>query len=511
MEKIIHFTIPSNPNDQQLRAIDIAKKLHPEWAVRVWKDPVFDESFLLYHYYPKANSGAQLADLIRLDVVYKYGGIYLDSDIELIKPLDEIVGLDSFFCSEDGVNLTNAAFGAKKESTLIRSIIDELVSNEPDWNEKPNITTGPKLFSRLLKWKSEAVILPRDTFYPYNWNEAETLANPTTIGVHRWAGSWLDQKTINKKKKVVARQKNSKINISVFECISRKLRRILRRTGERLLSFVKVRIASTQVYSTGSDLISKTNRGLFMSLPGEDLSITPEIAINGTYEEKELKFLERNLKGGDFFIDVGCNVGVFSLLAGRLVGPFGRVFSYDANNDVLFHLKKSLVMNWMHDRVEVKNNAIGEKKGRLILEYSSLCLGGASHNLDQDSVFHKSTEFLGKIRKTEVDVVTLDSEFPLGLEIKILKIDVEGHEFSVLAGAAELIKKRAIKFILLELLEEVASSLHGENIKKVNEIIKSGYSLNVVSSDGTLVRVDGIDKIERHGRNIVLQRIDLNE
>jgi FkbM family methyltransferase len=62
--------------------------------------------------------------------------------------------------------------------------------------------------------------------------------------------------------------------------------------------------------------------------------------------------------------------------------------------------------------------------------------------------------------------VTLDSDFPLGLEIKILKMDVEGHEYSVLNGATELLKKRAIKYILFELLEKVASSLHAKKYEK---------------------------------------------
>jgi FkbM family methyltransferase len=508
IEKIIHFIIPAIPNEQQLNVIDNAKRLHREWEVRVWKDTVSNENLLLSHYYTKANCGAQVADLIRLDVVYLYGGIYLDSDMELVKSLDEIVGLDSFFCSEDGINLSNGAFGAKKNNPLIRSVIDELLFNEPDWKMRPNKTTGPMLFSRVMRWKKGLVILPRDTFYPYNWDEPETLAAPTTVGIHRWAGTWLPQKTRLAKMKNLARKKKKSIGSSFSDRVYRKVNWIISRIRGRLLSYIKALLSSTQVYPFGSDLVSKTNRGIFMSLSGNDLSITPEIAINGTYQEKELRFIEKHLKGGDFFIDVGCNVGIFTLLAARLVGPFGRIFSYDANEDVLLHLKRSLVMNWMHDRVEVRNKAVREKEGKLTLEYSSCRLGDASHDLDQSSVFHKSLEQLGQIKRKQVDVVTLDSDFPLGLEIKILKIDVEGHEFSVLAGATELIKKRAIKFILLELLEEVASSLHGENIKKVNEIMKSGYSLNIVSSDGSLIPVDSIYKTGGNGRNIVLQRID---
>ena len=101
MEKIIHFTTSSNPTPSQLSNFEIAKSLHPDWEVKLWSDPVESNKFKLSHYHSKANSGAQLADLIRLDLVFRYGGIYLDSDIVLVKPLDRLCSLESFFCSED--------------------------------------------------------------------------------------------------------------------------------------------------------------------------------------------------------------------------------------------------------------------------------------------------------------------------------------------------------------------------------------------------------------------------
>src|SRR4051812_31668239 len=88
--KIIHFTIPEHATDVQLRNIQIARDLHPGWDVVVWQDPVDRTSFQLGRYWDKANSGAQLADLIRLEVVHRQGGFYVDSDFVLRKNLDAL-------------------------------------------------------------------------------------------------------------------------------------------------------------------------------------------------------------------------------------------------------------------------------------------------------------------------------------------------------------------------------------------------------------------------------------
>lgn len=501
MEKIIHFTTAHSPTQKQLAYIEKARQLHPEWEVRVWMDPVETKDFRLAHYHSNANSGAQLADLIRLDVVYLYGGIYLDSDIELVKTLDALASLDSFFCSENGYSLTNAAYGATKENPLILAIIEELLKNEPDWQEKPHITTGPLLFSRVLRWKKDAHILPRDSFYPYNWNESESLPTPATLGIHKWDGSWLSTEQTIYKKKILSSKQESKNGLKT------RLKRVLHRILSRITANASQGNRLSLAYPTGADLVAKSTRGIFFSLPGSDLSITPELAINGTYEEREQKFLEKYLKGGDYFVDIGCNVGVFTLLAAKLVGPFGRVYAYDANDSVLTYLSRSLVMNWVHDRVCIVNKAVGADHGTITLEYSTHCLGGASHSLDIGSVFHRTTEALGDIVQKIVDVVSLDSEFPLDVEIKILKIDVEGHEHSVLHGASRLIGTRSINYIILELLEEVSSSMHRYNIEAVRKVMKCGYAPHLVLEDGSLQLISDFNQTRIKGRNLVLGRI----
>src|SRR6516162_9220406 len=108
----IHFTIPEHPTELQLRNIQTARELHPGWDVIVWQDPVDRTQFKLAKYWDKTNSGAQLADLIRLEAVYQRGGFYVDSDLVLLRSLDALRNYSFVVGTEDGNLLTNAFFGA---------------------------------------------------------------------------------------------------------------------------------------------------------------------------------------------------------------------------------------------------------------------------------------------------------------------------------------------------------------------------------------------------------------
>lgn len=201
MEKIIHFSVPVSKSKLQKACIARAQKMCPDSRIMIWEDDDLTNSEFFADYNNKVNSGAQIADLLRLEKVYLHGGIYLDSDMKVIKDLAPLFSLDNLFCSEDGHVITNAAFGASKHSPIIKKLIDDLLSNEPDWTLKPNVTTGPEFFTKLLS-EDNITLLPRATFYPYNWDEAPY--NYDKDGVyceHLWSGSWLTLKDKLKIKK----------------------------------------------------------------------------------------------------------------------------------------------------------------------------------------------------------------------------------------------------------------------------------------------------------------------
>lgn len=143
---------------------------------------------MLEKYWAKANSGAQFSDLLRLDLLYQWGGVYVDSDLRLLKPLDDLINkFDFFIASEDGRSPSNALIGARTAHPAIRSLIEELLLNEPDWSLPPNETTGPVLFARALKCNKDITMLPRETFYSYKGHQHYKRVHRHSYGEHLWA------------------------------------------------------------------------------------------------------------------------------------------------------------------------------------------------------------------------------------------------------------------------------------------------------------------------------------
>lgn len=471
--KIIHFKIPNPATSAQQEAIDIAKRLHPDWQVMIWQDPVAPDGFRLAKYWDQTRSGAQLADLIRLEAVLNYGGIYLDSDVIMHKPLDDIAAHHDFFiASEDGLIPTNAAFGAVAGHPALARIIDDLNNSPPDWSLPPNVTTGPILFSRILKWRTDIAVLPRETFYPYNWNDKPCAPHPYTYGTHLWEGSWI-RGWVKLVRKFGWQGHLKLLRLRRARGIAKECEKWIH-SNEVVIRLLLPRKART--YPVSEKLVRKTVHGPSIILSGKDLSVTPTIAHQGYYELREELFLKKVLRGGDYFVDVGANVGAFSLLAACIVGPFGRVYAYEPNPLAADMLRNSATMNWMHERLIVSNVAVGARPGRAVLRFNPSRLGDASIADDAHVEARARTiEYLGNDEAVDTPVVTLDDEFPYDLPITCLRIDAEGHEACVLRGAARLLSQQCVDYVIVKAVEEIAGKAWAELLDALQQVRGYGY------------------------------------
>ncbi len=464
--KIIHFTIPKNATAQQLANIETARRMHPDWQMKVWQDPVDPTGFRLAKYWSKANSGAQLADMIRLEVVHRDGGFYLDSDFVAQKNLDPLRGYQFVVGSEDGHALTNAFFGAEQGSQALEHLIGVLEADEIDWKIPPDQSTGPQFFAKQLKWRDDLTVVPRETLYPYNWNEKARQAHPWTYGVHCWDNSW--------KNKVSAKE--------IYHAVRLKLHTWAQRCRNWLKqkALLVSRLGKNHhpvPFSATGVICAQTIHGFKIYLRGDDGSVTPEIAHQGTYEFDEECFLKSAVRGGDWVIDVGANVGIMTLLCAKRVGPFGRVYAFEPNPTCSSLLKRSLAMNWMHERVKLREMGVGSAPGMLTLRFSPDCLGGATFaDQQQAGTLQNTLSTLGNETSTEAPITTLDAEFPVDLPIRLLKMDVEGFEHHVLRGARRLFDQKCIDLLMLECSQEVFGAEWPQFVAELERLVSIGYT-----------------------------------
>jgi FkbM family methyltransferase len=151
------------------------------------------------------------------------------------------------------------------------------------------------------------------------------------------------------------------------------------------------------------------------------------VYTGGLFDFHEMKFIQRYLRAGDGFIDVGANIGVYTLLASSIVGMDGRVESFEPGMKALERLRENVFLNRL-DQVHLHAMAVGEESGNVLFtqDDEDSCNRVVSQNSAQSS------------KCTNVPCVRLDdvlSEHPYAMG----KIDVEGSELRVLKGAKKML------------------------------------------------------------------------
>lgn len=145
---------------------------HPNWNYRLWTDGDLPElrNASLFQWAP---SLAMKADVLRYELLYDHGGVYLDADFQCHKPVDALFPDQASLrlVSEFGV-VCNSAMGAAPGHAFIKCLIDELGTlPEASVHRQPHLITGPyfvdALFIRERLYEREpCVLLPGDYFFP---------------------------------------------------------------------------------------------------------------------------------------------------------------------------------------------------------------------------------------------------------------------------------------------------------------------------------------------------------
>jgi FkbM family methyltransferase len=178
-------------------------------------------------------------------------------------------------------------------------------------------------------------------------------------------------------------------------------------------------------------------------VPGDEVSRA--VYVSGLYEPSTVSVLRKVLHDGATFIDVGANVGLFSMLASRWVGPRGTVLALEPSRRECARLRHHLDHNSL-DNVRVLQVAAGKERGSAVLHVADT--GHAGQNtLEPQFVYPGVHEAYTEL----VSVVDIDDVVrEQGLDrVHVIKVDVEGGEHNVLAGARQTIA-RDLPILLVE-------------------------------------------------------------
>lgn len=201
-----------------------------------------------------------------------------------------------------------------------------------------------------------------------------------------------------------------------------------------------------------------------------DIHISEQIIENGIWESYETSILEKLLFPGATFIDVGANIGYYSLIGAVLVGDNGRVVAFEPEQDNFALLEKNLSFNHIKNVVAVNAGlSADQRQGKLYLN---------KENRGDHQIYQQTSSAAPRTEQAISLVAGNDflsqQLFPPVRQIDVLKIDTQGAEFLVLSGLMPLLKaslprlKMIIEFTPYSLKQAGASGM--ALLELVNEL-----------------------------------------
>jgi FkbM family methyltransferase len=180
--------------------------------------------------------------------------------------------------------------------------------------------------------------------------------------------------------------------------------------------------------------------------------IGTELMFKGIHEPATTRLFKSVLKPGNTVIDIGANIGYFSLLSANLVGSAGHVIAIEPDPDNAIALSANIKLNGFKN-IEIQQIAVSNTTG--IAAFYRHKNEDARHSLiksDQDS-------------SIPVKLNTLDRMIPLSKPVDLIKTDTEGNDMAVLLGARKILEKNNV-MVITELYKEMLEA--------------SGYSIAVL-------------------------------
>ncbi|ELC8443044.1 mannosyltransferase [Clostridium perfringens] len=195
------------------------KEKMPDYEIIEWNEENFDINKIQFTKEAYENKKwAFVADYCRNWVLYNYGGIYLDTDMEVLKSFDCFLRRQAFACVEKDDYINSAIWGCKKGDLFVKLILDYY--KNLDFNKyKDNLfdIAIPKIITELaikngyvksekpVAFFNDTVIYPSEYFYPkkHSWEKASITNN--TYAIHHYDGSWRskDKILLSKMKKIL--------------------------------------------------------------------------------------------------------------------------------------------------------------------------------------------------------------------------------------------------------------------------------------------------------------------
>ena len=197
------------------------------------------------------------------------------------------------------------------------------------------------------------------------------------------------------------------------------------------------------------------------------------VYATGTYEPATTRIVRKVLRRGDLMVDVGANIGFFCIVAARSVGPGGRVVAFEPSADSRDQLLANVALNRL-ENVEVHSEALGATSARAFFYPGPAADSGLA-----------SLRPLPDSLPIPVSQVRFDDIERGPRPVRLVKIDVEGGELSVLQGMTRCLDADRPD-VVVEVTDSFLRTMNGSAAELFGFLQAHGYRMYRIGDDGSL-------------------------
>lgn len=236
-------------------------------------------------------------------------------------------------------------------------------------------------------------------------------------------------------------------------------------------------------YVGNNRMLASVQWGSRLFCAADDLHVMPLLICHGVHEQGLTNYLIKTVKPGMRVVDVGANIGYYTVLLARLVKEKGYVAAFEPLEKHLNLLRMNLTTNYLTElqfyHIQVFPQAVGDVIGECTLQWSEGEEGGAS-------IRGQFGTYPGEKHSVEVPCTTLDAT--LTGDFDLIKIDAEGNDCRVFLGAPKTLERT--RQVVFEWNQDVLGTDVGLFVNVLNYLLSLGAKLYVLDEEGNRVSVD---------------------
>ena len=209
--------------------------------------------------------------------------------------------------------------------------------------------------------------------------------------------------------------------------------------------------------------------GYKMYINPHDMVVSKKLVFNNEWEPFETEIFKKEIKSGGVVLDIGANIGYYTLLAAKLVGPTGKVYAFEPETANYALLQKNVQANGFAN-VILEQKAVSKKGGKLKLYLS-----------EQNKGDHRIYSGEDARPAREVDTVSLDDYFEgYSGKIDFIKMDIQGAEALALEGMQTLLKKNPRITLVTEFFPDGLQKCGTEPAGYLARLLELGFKISKI-------------------------------